>query len=275
MDQTSTIGLHAINDNFLLRGADGIGGLPVSALTGLPLGGNLVNLPINSLPNASKTGSRRPEASPSASSGRGSTSTSPCRRSPPRARPRTLARPEIVTVENNKATMSLGEELPYATVSSAGTQIQFKEALLKLEVTPTVIRDASGKDTIKMLVIVENNSRGKEVNLGSSGNSSGNQQAQGGDPGSGARRRAPGHRRGDHQRAGRRRTPGAGVRRLPVLGRLFESGGRRNASTELVVFVTPSSCAPNDRVRAAVGATPTPERWGVGLVPAGPGPRSG
>ncbi len=37
--------------------------------------------------------------------------------------------------------MSLGEEIPYATVSSAGTQIQFKEALLKLEVTPTVIRD--------------------------------------------------------------------------------------------------------------------------------------
>ena len=34
---------------------------------------------------------------------------------------RTLARPEIVTVENNKATISLGEEIPYATVSSAGT----------------------------------------------------------------------------------------------------------------------------------------------------------
>ena len=32
---------------------------------------------------------------------------------------RTLARPEIVTVENNKAAVSLGEEIPYATVSSA------------------------------------------------------------------------------------------------------------------------------------------------------------
>jgi len=46
---------------------------------------------------------------------------------------RTLARPEIVTVENNKASIALGEEIPYATVSSAGTQIQFKEAVLKLE----------------------------------------------------------------------------------------------------------------------------------------------
>ena len=33
-----------------------------------------------------------------------------------------------MTVENNKAEVSLGEEIPYATVSSAGTQIQFKEA---------------------------------------------------------------------------------------------------------------------------------------------------
>ena len=46
-----------------------------------------------------------------------------------------------MTVENNKASIALGEEIPYATVSSAGTQIQFKEAVLKLEVTPTVVRE--------------------------------------------------------------------------------------------------------------------------------------
>src|SRR5207244_6945822 len=71
---------------------------------------------------------------------------------------RTLARPEIVTVENAKAAISLGEEIPYATVSSAGTQIQFKEALLKLEVTPTVVREID-VNRIKMKVLVENNSR--------------------------------------------------------------------------------------------------------------------
>ena len=80
---------------------------------------------------------------------------------------RTLARPEIVTVENNKAIMSLGEEIPYATVSSAGTQIQFKEAVLRLEVTPTVIREGD-QNKIKMAVIVENNSRGDVVNFGAS-----------------------------------------------------------------------------------------------------------
>jgi type IV pilus assembly protein PilQ len=85
---------------------------------------------------------------------------------------RTLARPEIVTVENHRATMSLGEEIPYATVSSAGTQIQFKEALLKLEVIPMVIRERTNGlelTKIKLFVVVENNSRGDVVNLGTSG----------------------------------------------------------------------------------------------------------
>ena len=72
---------------------------------------------------------------------------------------RTLARPEIVTVENGTASISLGEEIPYATVSSAGTQYQFKEALLKLDVVPTVIREGD-VTKIKMKVTIENNSRG-------------------------------------------------------------------------------------------------------------------
>ncbi len=79
---------------------------------------------------------------------------------------RTLARPEIVTVESGTATISLGEEIPYATVSSAGTQYQFKEALLKLDVVPTVIREGD-VTKIKMKVTIENNSRGPVVILGS------------------------------------------------------------------------------------------------------------
>jgi len=72
-------------------------------------------------------------------------------------------------VENSKATISLGEEIPYATVSSAGTQIQFKEAVLKLDVLPSVLREKVGDkivNKIKMLVMVENNSRGDSVPLG-------------------------------------------------------------------------------------------------------------
>jgi type IV pilus assembly protein PilQ len=129
--------------------------LPIAAATGLPTGGNFVSLPTTGgastrLPaggiqfgivgtrfnlNLALTALERLEKSKS------------------------LARPEIVTVENKPAQMSLGEEIPYQSVSSAGTQVQFKEAVLKLEVTPTVIREADGT-RIKMRVVVENNSRG-------------------------------------------------------------------------------------------------------------------
>ncbi|HEU5304230.1 MAG TPA: AMIN domain-containing protein, partial [Gemmatimonadales bacterium] len=139
--------------------------LPVSAATGLPLGGNLVNLPISALPTAG--------ALPAAGLAFGIVGTRfnvnlALQALATQNKTRTLARPEVVTVENAKAVMSLGEEIPYATVSSAGTQIQFKEALLKLEVTPAVIRDGD-ITKIKLVVVVENNSRGAVVNLGSAG----------------------------------------------------------------------------------------------------------
>jgi type IV pilus assembly protein PilQ len=54
-------------------------------------------------------------------------------------------------------------------VSSAGTQIQFKEAVLKLDVLPTVLREQVGQNVvtkIKMIVLVENNSRGDSIALG-------------------------------------------------------------------------------------------------------------
>jgi type IV pilus assembly protein PilQ len=144
--------------------------LPISALTGLPTGGNLVNLPISVLPNS--TG-----VLPAGGLAFGIVGTNfninlALQALANLGKTRTLARPEIVTVENNRASISLGEELPYATVSSAGTQIQFKEALLKLEVTPTVINIRSNgpeHKKIKMIVVVENNDRGQTVNLGTSG----------------------------------------------------------------------------------------------------------
>src|SRR5207249_2224073 len=133
--------------------------LPISSLTGLPLGGNIVNLPLQT------TGL------PTAAIGFGIIGTNFSLNLALEAleflsKTRSLSRPEIVTVENAKASISLGSEIPYATVSSAGTQVQFKEAVLKLEVVPTVIREAAATK-IKMKVTIENNSRSNTtVNLG-------------------------------------------------------------------------------------------------------------
>ena len=226
--------------------------LPVSSTTGLPTGGNLVNLPISSiLPGVVSSGvagiafgivgSRlNLNLALEALKSEGKT--------------RTLARPEIVTVENNKASISLGEEIPYATVSSAGTQIQFKEAVLKLEVTPTVVREGD-VNRIKMVVVVENNSRGAVVDLGSSG----------GQPPAINKRKAETQvliKEGERLVIGgvtnsESETANRGVpmfQDIPILGWLFKQRGDRNSSTELVVFITPSI------VRRETTAMVTPSR---------------
>jgi type IV pilus assembly protein PilQ len=165
-----TLGTGVANVNPVNPNLDLSGLLPIFPGNALPLGGNLVNLPISALPNAAGV-------LPAGGIAFGIIGTNwninlALQALATLGKTRTLARPEIVTVENNKAEISLGEEIPYATVSSAGTQIQFKEALLKLSTTPTVIRTrVDGRDDtkIKLVVVVENNSRGDVVNLGSSG----------------------------------------------------------------------------------------------------------
>jgi len=156
---------------------------------------------------------------------------------------RTLARPEIVTVENNKAAISLGEEIPYATVSSAGTQVQFKEAVLRLEVTPTVIRertDSQQQTKIKMVVVVENNSRGDVVNLGTSGSPPAINKRKAETlvlMNEGERLVIGGVTTAVNQNT-IRKVPIFGD--IPVLGWLFKQRENFETGREMVVFVTPS-----------------------------------
>jgi type IV pilus assembly protein PilQ len=253
VDPTPPVNINPVNPNLTL-GPLGSGGMPVSFQTGLPLGGNLVNLPISALPNAGPL--------PAAGLAFGIIGTKfnvnlALQALASQGKTRTLARPEIVTVENSKAVMSLGEEIPYATISSAGTQIQFKEALLKLEVTPTVIRE--GDETkIKMVVIVENNSRGDVVNLGNAGA-----------PPAINRRKAETQvliREGDRLVIGGvttsvnqntvRKVPLLGD--VPILGHLFKQREDFETGRELVVFLTPTVLRTPPPATAAATPTPTP-----------------
>ena len=233
---TSTSPFNAVNPNLSLASL-----LPVSAATGLSTGGNLVNLPFSLLPNASTT-------TPAGGIAFGIVGTRfninlALQALATLGKTRTLAHPEIVTVENNKAAFTLGEEIPYATVSSAGTQVQFKEAVLKLEVTPTVIRETiDGQEIrkVKMTVIVENNSRGDVIS-----------------PAAGVsvpiinRRKAETQvlvREGDRlviggvtqnvQQKTIRKVPLMGD--VPILGWLFKQREDFETGRELVVFMTPS-----------------------------------
>src|SRR5205807_1051420 len=158
----------ATNSVFIRHYARDLGSiLPVSATTGLPTGGSLVDLlPFSALGTTFG-------ASPTAGLGFGIIDSKfnidlALQALQTESKTRTLSRPEIVMIENKEATIALGEQIPYATVSSAGTQIQFVSALLSLTVRPHVILEKDATK-VKLRVVVDNNQRGAEVQLGGSG----------------------------------------------------------------------------------------------------------
>jgi len=233
---TGAFNVSPANPNLDLSGL-----LPVTPGTGLPLGGNLVNLPIAALPNAAGV-------LPTAGLAFGIVGTNfninlALEALATLGKTRNLARPEIVTVENHTASISLGEEIPYATVSSAGTQIQFKEASLKLEVIPMVIlerTDGQERTKIKMFVVVENNSRGEVVNLGASGGPPAINKRKAKTQvlmNQGERLVIGGVTTAQNQNTVRK-VPVFGD--IPVLGWLFKQKENFDTGRELVVFLTPS-----------------------------------
>jgi type IV pilus assembly protein PilQ len=128
--------------------------LPINALTGVPLGGNLVNLPTAGAPtgaiNFGIIGTRfNLNLALQALESEGKT--------------RSLSKPEIVTTDNTKATITLGTEIPYQTGSvNTGFSVVFRDAALKLEVIPTVIREPD-VTKVKMKLVIEDNSPGNVV----------------------------------------------------------------------------------------------------------------
>ncbi|MGW8313729.1 MAG: type IV pilus secretin PilQ [Desulfuromonadales bacterium] len=54
-----------------------------------------------------------------------------------------VSTPRITTLNGEKATISQGTKIPYSSVSDAGTDVQFENAELKLDVTPEINPDGS------------------------------------------------------------------------------------------------------------------------------------
>ncbi len=210
---------------------------PISPTTALPLGGNVVNLPFGALPGAAAAGAPAGGIAFGLVSGNFNINLA-LQALANQGKTRTLARPEIVTLEGSRAVMTLGEQIPYLTVSSAGTQVQLKRAALNLEVIPTVVREQVGQNVvtkIKMQVLVENNSRGENTAAGPIINE----------------RRAVTQvliKAGDRLVVGGvtqaqssttvRKVPLFGD--IPIFGWLFKQKEDTETGRELVIFVTPS-----------------------------------
>lgn len=54
-----------------------------------------------------------------------------------------VAQPKVVTADQSKATIQQGAQIPYSTVSDAGTNVQFQNAVLSLDVTPQITPDGN------------------------------------------------------------------------------------------------------------------------------------
>ena len=148
------------------------------------------------------------------------------------ARGEIISSPRVVTSDNETAVIKQGTEIPYSTVSQDGTNIEFKEAVLKMEVTPNITPDdrvimklviskdnpstitgadgTPGIDTrsVETTVLVDN---GETVVLGGVFDRD--------------------------RRSTTEKVPVLGD--LPLLGVLFRSKAQKDNNTELLVFVTP------------------------------------
>jgi type IV pilus assembly protein PilQ len=225
---TGAVGGSGANPNFNPTGL-----LPISPTTGFPVGGNLVNLPLGNLATA---------ANPALGLLFGIISRDfninlAIQALEQQGKARTIAAPNVVTVQNAEALMSRGFEVPFVSQSGfGGTNVQFKDALLQLKVTPNVI-DEDGVRKIRMKVLVENN----EPNFA---------QTVLGNPPLFKRRNQTevvvkegerlviGGVTLDSSATQIRQVPLLG--RIPVLGWLFKSREINSTGEELIVVITPS-----------------------------------
>lgn len=73
---------------------------------------------------------------------------------------KTIARPKLLTTDQNKAVVEQGFDIPYQEATSSGaTSTSYKKAVLKLEVTPHITPD----DKITLDVVVTNDTPGAPV----------------------------------------------------------------------------------------------------------------
>ena len=56
---------------------------------------------------------------------------------------KTISNPKVFTLDNMKATVTQGQQIPYTTVGAEGASTSFKDAALVLQVTPSIIGDGN------------------------------------------------------------------------------------------------------------------------------------
>ncbi|WP_416763536.1 type IV pilus secretin PilQ [Roseateles sp. So40a] len=155
-------------------------------------------------------------------------------------RGKVVSSPRVVTADQTKALIEQGEEIPYQQASSSGaTSIQFKKAVLKLEVTPQITPEGN----VILTVDVNKDSRGTLTPQGYAINNKHVQTLVLVDNGGTV---VIGGIYTQEDLETENKVPYLGD--IPLLGNLFKNKSRSSAKTELLIFITPKVVS--DRVSA-------------------------
>jgi type IV pilus assembly protein PilQ len=157
-------------------------------------------------------------------------------------RGKVISSPRVVTADKVKATIEQGTEIPYQNATSSGaTAVEFRKAVLKLEVTPQITPEGA----IFLDVKVNKDTRGQETLSGPAIDTK-NVQTQvlvenGGTV-------VLGGIYEQQERTTVTKVPLLGD--LPVVGYLFKNTSRISDRTELIIFITPRVIS--ERINAAM-----------------------
>lgn len=143
----------------------------------------------------------------------------------------TISQPKVITANQQKAVIKQGTEIAYQEATSSGaTNVEFKEAVLSLEVTPQITPD----DRIIMDLMINNDTVGDEIGGVPSIDTNEIQTQVLVDDGETV---VLGGILTTEQLRNLFKTPLLGD--IPILGQLFRYTEERNEKVELLVFITP------------------------------------
>ena len=141
-----------------------------------------------------------------------------------------ISSPKIATLDNTEALIQSGKKIPYQTISSEGTRVQFIDATISLRVTPHI----TPNDYINMKILATKNEQGDNTSAGPTiitREAHTDMLVKDGDTvviGGLYKRNTSTSRAG---------LPG--LSSLPIIGRLFRHDTERDDNDELLIFLTP------------------------------------
>lgn len=160
---------------------------------------------------------------------------------------RNIASPRLMTVDSVKASVEQGIEIPYQNATSSGaTSVEFKKAVLLLEVTPQITPDGN----VSMLINISQDTQGQDTLSGPSINTKRINTTVTVENGGTV---VIGGIFQQSEKSTVRKIPLLGD--LPLIGTFFRSNNKSTARSELLIFITPRVV--NDGLTRSGSITPS------------------